>query len=114
MQDDGQVKLLLAKRSLEAWNDAHAPEGVLSEGSRIDALFDAGYFVLLALAPRDARQLLEHHPDVDFVRTACAAMNVSAEVGIRYAENKYAAFDDERPTAEQVRSWAVELRATLA
>ena len=114
MQDDRHISRSLANRSQESWNDAHAPAGVLSERSRIDALFSSGYFALLALASRDARQALLDHPDVEFIRVACAAVGVPAAVGVRFAENQYAAFDEERPTLEQIHLWAEELRDKLS
>ena len=107
------LKASFARRSNEAWRDAHAPEGVLSDRTRAKCLFDAGYFCLLAYAPSEARERIVHHPDADFVREECARHSVLAETGLDFVAHELSAFDEDRPNNDRLLAWASELRARL-
>ena len=111
MTDD--LRAAFARRSNEAWRDAHAPEGVLSASTRAKCLFDAGYFALLANAPADARARVTHHPECEFIRVECRESELPAGPGIHFVVGEHSALDEDRPSQKSLLEWAERLRSAL-
>ncbi len=107
------VTASFVRQSNEAWRDAHAPEGVLSDYTRARCLFDAAYFALLAHAPVEARQAVVHHPDAAFIRSECRRRALPADTGVRFAETELTPVDGGRPDKQELHQWASEVRSRL-